>query len=250
VEKVKIKIMKKHIPNMLTLCNLLCGCIAVILITREQFLPAAAVILLAGIFDLFDGMVARALKVSSPIGVELDSLADMLSFGFIPGLIAFSILKYELTGLVGEIPHIWIAVLPFIAFLLTAFSALRLAKFNISEENTAFFTGMPTPANAIFWTSLMMIYWHKDVVSLSEGVYSIVFHPITIIILILLMSFLLISPLKLFTLKIKSLKNLGKYWHIFVVLFLALILIYFIGLIAIPLTILVIYPIISAIKFR
>ncbi|GHV33839.1 CDP-diacylglycerol--serine O-phosphatidyltransferase [Bacteroidia bacterium] len=242
--------MKKHIPNILTLCNLFCGSIAVVQIINNNILWACGFVLLAGIFDLFDGMTARALHVSSPIGVELDSLADMVSFGFVPGFIAYRLMKCEMLVLTNILPEWLLAILPFTGFLITAFSALRLAKFNVSEENTVYFTGVPTPANALFWTAMLMAYWHHDIVVLPGSFYAIVFHPLTLIALALVMSYLLISPLKLFTLKFKSLKNIGQYWQVLTVIWIALILLYFIGITAIPVTILLAYPLVSWLKFR
>ena len=140
--------MIKHIPNAITCCNLLCGAVAVILATKGgQADMALAFIVLGAIFDFFDGMVARLLGVSSPIGKELDSLADVITFGLAPSVMVYTFVK-EL----GAVPH-WVAVS---SLVMAAFSALRLAKFNLDTRQQTTFLGLPTPANALFWASLLM----------------------------------------------------------------------------------------------
>ena len=134
---------KRIIPNSLTCANLLCGSGAVFMATQEHFLWAFALILAGGLFDFFDGASARWLKVPSPLGVQLDSLADDITFGLAPAMILFCYLK----PIIG-----WWAL---IALLIAAFSALRLAKFNIDERQTTSFIGLATPPNAIFWASLV-----------------------------------------------------------------------------------------------
>ena len=134
---------KRIIPNSLTCANLLCGSAAVFMATQEQYLWAFALILAGGLFDFFDGASARWLKVPSPLGVQLDSLADDITFGLAPAMVLFCYLK----PIIG-----WWAL---IALLIAAFSALRLAKFNIDERQTTSFIGLATPPNAIFWASLV-----------------------------------------------------------------------------------------------
>ena len=134
---------KRIIPNSLTCANLLCGSVAVFMATQEQYLWAFALILAGGLFDFFDGASARWLKVPSPLGVQLDSLADDITFGLAPAVVLFCYLK----PIIG-----WWAL---IALLMAAFSALRLAKFNIDERQTTSFIGLATPPNAIFWASLV-----------------------------------------------------------------------------------------------
>ena len=134
---------KRIIPNSLTCANLLCGSAAVFMATQEQYLWAFALILAGGLFDFFDGASARWLKVPSPLGVQLDSLADDITFGLAPAMVLFCYLK----PMIG-----WWAL---IALLIAALSALRLAKFNIDERQTTSFIGLATPPNAIFWASLV-----------------------------------------------------------------------------------------------
>ena len=138
--------MKKHIPNTITCCNLISGCIATYFAFLGQYPMALLFIVIGAVFDFFDGMSARLLHVSSPIGKELDSLADCITFGFAPSAIVFS---YLCTF------HIHWPFIPFLAFIMAAFSALRLAKFNLDERQAMGFIGLPTPANALFWGSLI-----------------------------------------------------------------------------------------------
>ena len=133
---------RKHIPNTITCCNLLSGCAAVYMAAQQQYAAAFLLILLGAFFDFFDGMSARLLGVSNPIGKEMDSLADVITFGLAPGMAAASFLR----PVVG-----WWALL---SLLMVAFSALRLAKFNLDERQTTSFLGLATPPNAIFWASL------------------------------------------------------------------------------------------------
>ena len=117
--------MKKHIPNTITCCNLISGCIATYYAFQGYYMSALFFIVIGAVFDFFDGMTARLLHVSSPIGKELDSLADDITFGFAPSAIVFSYLNSF---------HIHLPFVPFLAFLIAAFSALRLAKFNLDER--------------------------------------------------------------------------------------------------------------------
>lgn len=144
---------KKHIPNSITCCNLISGCIATTFAFAGDAKMALLWIIIGAVFDFFDGMSARLLHVSSPIGKELDSLADDVTFGVAPATILFS----ELSVL--EYPGVLLGIkdyIPYVAFLMAAFSALRLAKFNLDERQTTSFIGLPTPANALFWSSLIV----------------------------------------------------------------------------------------------
>jgi len=134
---------KKHIPNTITCCNLISGCIATYYAFQAAFELALLFIVIGAVFDFFDGMVARLLHVSSPIGKELDSLADDITFGFAPSAVVFEYLRPETE------------LLPFLVFVMAAFSALRLAKFNLDERQALGFIGLPTPANALFWVALI-----------------------------------------------------------------------------------------------
>ena len=137
---------KKHIPNTITCLNLISGCIATYWAFQGIYELALLFIVIGAVFDFFDGMVARLLHVSSPIGKELDSLADDITFGFAPSAIVFDFLcKF----------HTHLFFIPYLAFIMAAFSALRLAKFNLDERQALGFIGLPTPANALFWGALI-----------------------------------------------------------------------------------------------
>lgn len=140
-------LIKRQIPNMITLGNLFCGCLGIIAALQSNYNTMILYVVLALIFDFLDGFVARALKVSSPIGKELDSLADMVTFGVLPGFCMYNFLL-ETAGA----SHI-----AYLAFMIPLFSALRLAKFNIDTRQTDRFLGLPTPANAAFFCTLPLI---------------------------------------------------------------------------------------------
>jgi CDP-diacylglycerol--serine O-phosphatidyltransferase len=178
--------MKKHIPNFITSLNLFTGCVAVLLAFRGDYQGAFIAILVAAVFDFFDGFAARLLKAYSPMGKELDSLADVISFGLAPGMIVYSLLA-STTG-----QSEW---LPYLGFLIPAFSGLRLAKFNIDDRQTSSFIGMPTPANAIFWAGMAFSFSSF----LTENTW-------VLIVLTVLFSYLLVAELPMFALKVKSLK--------------------------------------------
>lgn len=152
--------MKKHIPNTITSCNLICGCIAIYFAMQSAYDFAFYFIIGGAVFDFFDGFAARLLGVSSPIGKELDSLADDVTFGVAPSAVLFSLLRETLpVALPGSalLPY-----LPFAAFIMAAFSALRLAKFNLDERQSTSFIGLPTPANTLFgqhWPLAHTIGW-------------------------------------------------------------------------------------------
>lgn len=143
--------MKRHIPNAITSANLLCGCISIYQMNQGDLVMAAVFILAGAFFDFFDGLAARMLKVSGEMGKQLDSLADVVSFGVAPSFIAFHLLEGA-----TDLPY-----LPYAAFLIAVFSALRLAKFNIDERQSESFIGLPTPANALFWVGIALSYWQS-----------------------------------------------------------------------------------------
>lgn len=184
---------KKHIPNTITCCNLISGCIAIAYAFSGKIEISFTWIIIGVVFDFFDGMSARLLKVSSPIGKELDSLADIVTFGVAPSTILFSklgIMSYPslLESLRG--------ILPFIAYIMAAFSALRLAKFNLDERQTLGFIGLPTPANALFWGSLL--------IGLGKRIDSSPLMCIFIIVGIFISSWLMVSEIPMFALKFKE----------------------------------------------
>lgn len=183
---------KRHIPNTITCCNLVCGCIAVTYAICGNPVAALTFIILGAVFDFFDGMSARLLGVSSEIGKELDSLADDVTFGVAPASIIF----YELK--IVDYPAVLEPlrdVLPYIAFVVAAFSAVRLAKFNLDTRQTTSFIGLPTPANALFWGSLIVGF--GDVLEQYSW-----FMPL-IILGIFVSSWILIAEIPMFALKFK-----------------------------------------------
>lgn len=186
--------MRRHIPNIITCCNLLSGCVAAVFAFEGVYTIAFACIIMGAVFDFFDGLTARALKVSSPIGKELDSLADVITFGLAPATMAYSWLCECASA---HLDMLVASAMPFAAFLLVAFSALRLAKFNVDERQTSSFIGLPTPANALFWGGLV-IGSHDVVVAQSYG-------WVLVLALILLFSWLLVAEIPMFSLKFKNL---------------------------------------------
>lgn len=179
----------RHIPNFLTCCNLLCGCIGVVFavtsVTNEDLQFVAYFVWIACLFDFFDGFAARMLKVSSPIGKELDSLADMVSFGLLPAIVMYTMLKDSASY----------TYLPYFAFSIAVFSALRLAIFNIDETQSDSFKGLPTPANALFITSLPFI---------GGNLAFAFFDPWILTAIVAVSSYLLVSGIPLFALKFKN----------------------------------------------
>lgn len=185
-----MKIRLFTIPNLLTLSNLLCGSFAVVsALVYGNLTWAFWLIVIAAVFDFFDGFVARLLKCPSPIGVELDSLADMISFGFAPAAVLFVL--YGLAPAGYPVSEGLATAGHYAVFILTAFSALRLAKFNVDETQHAEFCGLPTPACTLFCVSLGLLH-------ATEG---LVLGKMPILLVALVMSMLLVSPIRMFALK-------------------------------------------------
>lgn len=186
--------MIRNIPNTLTCCNLFSGCIASCMAFQGNYVWAFVFIIIGAAFDFFDGMVARLLHVSSPIGKELDSLADDITFGLAPAAIAFALFQeVHYPDFIQSLRP----VLPYTAFLVAVFSGLRLAKFNIDTRQTSSFIGMPTPANALFWGSL--------VTGEHAFLTSPHFNAVYLFVLVVVMSLLLVAELPMFSLKFKDL---------------------------------------------
>jgi CDP-diacylglycerol--serine O-phosphatidyltransferase len=175
----------RHLPNTLTSGNLLCGCLGLISVFGNYPVEPAYFIWAACVFDFFDGFAARALNVSSPIGKELDSLADMVSFGVLPAMA-----MYQWIDSSGG--RSWLA---YVALMIAIFSALRLAKFNVDTRQTDSFIGVPTPANALFLTSLVF---------LPDSIKAIIFTAPVLTGITIVFSFLLVAPFELFALKFKD----------------------------------------------
>lgn len=220
--------MKRHIPNAITCLNLFSGCLGVLFILEGSYLFGFYCVLASGIFDFFDGMVARALHVKSVIGKELDSLADMVSFGFLPGAVFFMLLKESSDS----------AYLPYLGFVATVFSALRLAKFNVDERQNTDFIGLNTPMHTFVVMSLPFI---------GEKYPALVYNEFVLLGLVLVGSYLLVSEISLFSMKLSSLSwKENKFKYLFLVL--SVLLLVFLGFLALPI-ILVLYMLLSKVHF-
>jgi CDP-diacylglycerol---serine O-phosphatidyltransferase len=233
---------KKHIPNFLTCCNLLCGCLGIWLASKtsssSELAYASYLIFAACMFDFLDGFVARLLHVQSPIGKELDSLADVVTFGVLPSFIIYNLIHKSQNGLDLEVNYfLFIIIFPFV---IAVFSALRLAKFNIDTRQSESFIGVPTPANAILIASLPLII--KQYPSMEN----FILNPWFLIALTLIMSYLLVAELPLFALKFKNFKWAGNEIR-FIFLGLSILLLAFLKWLGIPI-IIFLYIILSVVQ--
>lgn len=232
---------KKNIPNLFTLGNLFCGCIAIVAAFEGNLVWTAYLLGIACVFDFLDGLVARILKVNSEIGKQLDSLADVVSFGVVPGVIIFKLINQIMITCGADTCAS--SPISFLGFLVTIFSAIRLAKFNIDTRQSDSFIGLPTPANAIFIASIPILF---DSDSFNEILQQIVLNLYFLIPLSLVSSFLLIAPLPLFALKFKNFSwTDNKIRYLFLLFSLVLLIVFkFVG---IPL-IIILYILLSIIN--
>lgn len=192
--------MRKQIPNILTLSNLFSGSVAIVMAFQADFIGVVIWVVIAALFDFLDGMAARLLKAYSPLGKELDSLADVVSFGIAPASAVFILIRdWSLIPGYLEFLQPW---LPYMAFFIPVFSAYRLAKFNIDERQTSSFIGLPTPANGLFWISYS--YGMHQLVAENENLFYLTIG------LIILMSLLMISEIPMFSLKIRKITFKGN----------------------------------------
>ena len=196
--------MKRHIPNIITCLNVTCGALAILTATEYDNLFYASLFILAGmVFDFFDGLTARALNVKSEVGKELDSLADVCSFGVAPAIIAYKMMV--------DVAPDGMEWLSYIAFVIPALSAYRLAKFNLDTRQTVSFIGMPTPANALFWVGMVLgSSWAPNVFNaVFANIYVLAFFAVAL-------ALLLISELPMFSLKLQGFGwNQNKELYIF-----------------------------------
>jgi len=210
--------LKKHLPNALTCLNLLCGCVALLFIFRGFPVIGAWLVGVSAVADFFDGLLARALRVSSPIGKDLDSLADMVSFGVVPGAILFHLLETSTNALTGtdsggllstgSLPALVnsiLGLLPLLGFTVSIFSALRLAKFNNDTRQTTSFIGLPTPACTLVVAALPLMLADD-----RFGLRGFILNPWLLLGLTFLLSGLLVAELPLFALKFKDLRWVGN----------------------------------------
>lgn len=230
---MKIKLFT--IPNIITLCNLLCGVGSIISsVIYGNLMMAFCFVALAAVFDFFDGFAARMLKQISPIGIQLDSLADMVSFGTAP---AFALYALERVWLADACLCPWMVICLFAPFCIPAFSALRLAKFNIDDTQHEEFSGLTTTANGIFCTSLAA--------SLTSA--EISFPTPYIALISLIVSLLLISNIRMFSFKFRCFAWKGNQLR-YIFLAFSLVLIAFLRLYAIP-SLIVLYVIVSTLRW-
>ena len=224
--------MIRHLPNFLTCCNLLCGCFGIVFVLEGREIPAAYFVWLAGVFDFFDGFAARMLKVTSSIGKELDSLADVVSFGVLPALVMYKMISTTSDS----------SALPYIGFTIAVFSALRLAIFNVDETQRDSFRGLNTPANTIFITSLPLLY---------NQVGRWLYEPAMLVAITLLFSFLLVSRIEFFAFKFKSFRWEDNKMR-FTFLLLAVLLLITLQYLAVPIVILlyIVFSLLDSYVFR
>lgn len=225
--------MKKHIPNTITSLNIFAGSLATLFAIDGHLVWAGIFICLAAVFDFLDGLAARMLNAYSEIGKQLDSLADVVSFGVAPGAILFTLLEFSLFEVnqpIYEISADWKqwAIL-FSALLIPVFGALRLARFNAEQSDEPFFRGLPIPANGIFWASMGLMLEFPQYQEYMKHIYS----TKTLVLLGLFMSGMMVLSIPMFSFKIKTL-SFGVNWHRYLFLALSLALIIPLKIYAVP----------------
>jgi CDP-diacylglycerol--serine O-phosphatidyltransferase len=236
---------KKHIPNAITLLNLSTGLLAIIAIFRGYFDEAFIFVCLGIFLDFWDGFLARKFNVAGPLGVQLDSLADMVTCGVVPGLMMFRLFEdiqqtqpeYMLTE-----ETFYMGFVPYLGFLITIASCYRLAKFNIDTRQTNSFIGLPTPANALLIMSIPMIQYTND----FEVLTAILYNPFALLVITLISAFILNAEIPLFSLKIKEF-TWAKYKMQILFLIGSLLSFFILGFVAIPL-IIITYVVVSVIS--
>ena len=228
--------MNKFIPNFFTSLNLVCGCLAIVCAFQNpaKFSLALNFVVIAAVFDFIDGMAARLLNAHSEIGKQLDSLSDVVSFGVAPAFIIFQYMTINKTYMPDSMLN---DILPYFAFVIPVFSALRLANFNIDTRQSDNFIGLPTPANGLFFASLPLMNYHfYSIFDLGKQFKFLFSNNVFMLILIIVFSYLLISEVKLIALKFK---NMSWYENnvqfLFIIISLILIILFYIQ--AIPLII-------------
>ena len=227
----------KFVPNTITSLNIASGCFATLMALEGNLSWAAGFIFLGAFFDFFDGLLARALNAFSAMGKELDSLADMVTFGVAPGMIIYNLQQKALFG--KHIPfndlhgEWWQIILLFSSFLVPVLSGIRLAKFNIDQRQTTSFIGMPTPSNAIFWAALGFL----SEIQIYPAFVNLISNSIILGILTLGMSLLLVAEFPMFSLKFKNLSFKGNQLR-FLLIALSIGFIFYFGIAGIPLVIL------------
>ncbi len=235
--------LKKHIPNFITLLNLASGLVALVYAFNNNWQMAFFWVCMGIFFDFWDGFFARTLKVSSPIGLQLDSLADMVTSGVVPGMAIFQMLAgiAEMQAELNlESDNFYLGLLPYAGFIITLGSAYRLAKFNVDTRQTNSFIGLPTPANALFIMSLPVIQAYSD----GDGVlFELLSNPYVLVAISFISAFMLNSNIPLFSLKLKYFNwKTNKVQFSFLIL--SILLLFFLNYLAIPL-IIILYVLVS-----
>ncbi len=239
---------KNNIPNFITLLNLFCGCLAIVAAFKTDLVIASFLVFAGAVFDYLDGTAARLLKAKSEIGKELDSLADVVTFGVVPSIIAFQLLNASAITYSLFTDYTFLLYIPFLIALL---SAVRLAKFNLDTRQTISFLGLPTPANAIFWASAPIIIYYQESInveafqSLHVFIANLFQNPYFILSFTIITSVLLIVELPLFSLKFTDLKWRNNKIRI-IFLITSLLLLLFFNVVALPI-IIIMYIIFSII---
>jgi CDP-diacylglycerol---serine O-phosphatidyltransferase len=234
---------KKHIPNLITLINLFCGCIALVFVSQANcwedsfyFLMAFYMVCLGIFFDFFDGFFARLFKVSSPLGLQLDSLADMVTSGVVPGYVMYSMFEKSGHQLGNQ------AIIPFLGFIVTLGACYRLANFNIDTRQTDSFIGLPTPANALFILSIPLVVEFSNSLIMLE----ILTNQWVLLLITLCSAYIMNAEIPLFALKVKKF-NLKDNALQIVFLLVSLVLVVLLQYIAIPL-IIIFYVLLSIVN--
>ena len=217
---------EKYIPNFLTLLNLFCGCVALVFVADLNFELAFFFVALGIFFDFFDGFFARKFNVAGPLGVQLDSLADMVTSGLVPGFLVFKLLSNGF--MLGSNSY-----LPYLGFVITLGACYRLAKFNIDTRQSETFIGLPTPANTLFFLSLPLIHWEYITINLfNETAFSYM-----LLVLCFLSAYVMNAEIPLFSLKIKNF-SFVKYRLQILFLVSAVLLVVFLQYLGVAITIL------------
>jgi CDP-diacylglycerol--serine O-phosphatidyltransferase len=197
--------LKQNLPNLVTLANLCCGCLGILYVFSGDTEGAAYFVLLAAAFDLVDGMLARALNVHSEIGKDLDSLADVVSFGVLPGFLAFSLIIssfFESDYAAEQTMSAFQTYSPYLFLLIPVFSAVRLARFNNDSRQKDSFIGLPVPANGLFWAGLTL--------GIHDKTWWLLNHPVILVLLTPVFSLLLVSGIPMFSFKFTNMAWAGN----------------------------------------
>ncbi len=221
---------QRNIPNVVTLMNLLSGILAILFILRDELVLGSLCITIALVLDFLDGFLARLLHAQSPIGEQLDSLSDLVSFGIAPGYILWSLMRSTYLQEGVSISDL----LPYAAFLVPVFSALRLAKFTIDTSQKYTFHGLPTPASAIFIGAIPLLLVSENTPPLLQQIFS---SPIALLITAVVISFLMVAPVDMLSLKFKDFSWKSN-WSRYLLLLLAVLLVILLGFASFPVIIL------------